>query len=368
MSQDTGTRPLDGTGLFSDAANTVQGAESGNIASTAMAGASTALDTLGMAMDPLGSLASAGIGWLIEHVKFLHEGLDKLAGAPQQIQHMSTEWKKIAEDLDSSAGEYSSKAKAAGGTWTSSAGQAYQQTAANYTGLLHGTAASATDASGAMTVAGVMVGTERGIIRDLISTFVGELIRDAVIALASSEVTLGGSVAAFITDAVYRASRLASKIGTRVAKLLEDLGKLASKLGRSGSKLGEAAAKASRSLEHGSTHFQSATPTPPAAHMHTKAAVGNYENMMAHGEMTPAPSHIELRMKGLTEQEALNVKNLAKGAESGEVPHGSLGDTAEVGNAANIATNKQVVQDGEQGDQSAPQGGEPEHTDRPPEE
>jgi hypothetical protein len=357
--------PLKGTGLFSDARITVQGAESGNIASAAMGGASTALDTLGMAMDPLGSLASAGIGWLIEHVKFLHEGLDKLAGDPRQIQHMSTEWKKIAEDLDSSADEYSSKAKAAGGTWTSSAGRAYQQTAANYAGLLHGTADSATDASGAMTVAGVMVGTERGIIRDLISTFVGELIRDAVIALSTSEVTLGGSVAAFIADAVYRGTRLAEKIGTRIGKLLEELGKLASKLGRSGSKLGEAAAKASKSLEHGSTHFQSATPTPPAAHMHTKAAVGNHENMMKHGEMTPTPSHIELRMKGLSEQEALNVKNWAKRTAGDEAAHWSTGDTAEVGNAATVATNNQVV---DQDDQSGPKGGEPERTSRPPEE
>jgi hypothetical protein len=367
MSQQKGAEPgpdLEGAGLFSDAATTVQGFGSGNVASGAMGAASTALDTLGMAMDPLGSLASAGIGWLIEHVKFLHDGLDKLAGNPGEIRKMSAEWKKIAEDLENSAKEFSGKAKSLGSTWTSSAGAAYQQTAANYTGLLTGTAGSATGASSAMTTAAVLVGTERGIIRDLIATFVEELIRGAAIALGTSEVTLGASVAGFITEAVYRATALARKIATRIGKLLEELGKLASKLGHSGGKLGEAAAKASKSLEHAGTHAQGAVPTVPGGHMSGEAPIGKLPDAGA----PTVPSRIELRMKGLSEQEALNIKNWVRGAAGGELPRWSTGDTAEVANAADVALNDEVVKGDGADDQSSPPGGEAEHPSSPPEE
>ena len=44
------------------------------------AASAVALDSLDAAMDPLGALGSAGVGWLIEHVEFLHEPLDWLAG------------------------------------------------------------------------------------------------------------------------------------------------------------------------------------------------------------------------------------------------------------------------------------------------
>ena len=35
-------------------------------------------DTIGFAIDPLGSVLTAGVGWLLEHISFLREPLDAL--------------------------------------------------------------------------------------------------------------------------------------------------------------------------------------------------------------------------------------------------------------------------------------------------
>ena len=54
-----------GAGIFSDAASTLTDARNGDWGNLAMDVGTDALDLLGAAMDPLGTLASAGVGWLI---------------------------------------------------------------------------------------------------------------------------------------------------------------------------------------------------------------------------------------------------------------------------------------------------------------
>ena len=73
------TSMFDGSGMISDVANTAKDLANGDGLGVAMDGAASALDTLGVIEDPLGSLLSAGVGWLIEHLDFLRQPLDLLA-------------------------------------------------------------------------------------------------------------------------------------------------------------------------------------------------------------------------------------------------------------------------------------------------
>jgi hypothetical protein len=84
-----------------------------------------------------------------------------------------------------------------------------------------------------MNVGAALVGTERGLIRDMISSFVGELIVKALAALAASWCTFGGTIAAFIADTVIEGGVLAEKISTRIAKIVEKLESLAKGAGKS---------------------------------------------------------------------------------------------------------------------------------------
>lgn len=67
-----------GAGIVNDLSATQTDFRHGDWGNLVVDGITDGLDLLGVAMDPLGSLASAGVGWLIEHISFLKEGLDQL--------------------------------------------------------------------------------------------------------------------------------------------------------------------------------------------------------------------------------------------------------------------------------------------------
>ncbi|MBB1157361.1 PPE domain-containing protein [Amycolatopsis dendrobii] len=230
-----------GAGIVNDLSATQTDFRHGDWGNLVVDGITDGLDLLGVAMDPLGSLASAGVGWLIEHISFLKEGLDQLAGNPEAVTAKAVTWSNIAKQLAESADQYEQAAGKVAPNFQGQGGQAYQGRAKEYVDKLRNAAGQANGASTAMNVAGALVGTERGLIRDMISSFVGELIIKGLAALASSWCTFGGTVAAFIADTVVEGGILAEKIGTRIAKVVEKLDKLAESAGKSKAAIEQAA-------------------------------------------------------------------------------------------------------------------------------
>ncbi|NBH02666.1 hypothetical protein [Amycolatopsis sp. SID8362] len=240
-----------GAGIFNDAAATLTDARNGDWGNLALDVGTDALDLLGAAMDPLGTLASAGVGWLIEHISFLKDGLDKLAGKPEAVTAKAVTWANISKQLTETAEQYERQAKKVQQSFSDcGSAEAYQKTAESYVGVLRGAASHADSASTAMNVGAALVGTERGLIRDMISSFVGELIVKALAALAASWCTFGGTIAAFIADTVVEGGILAEKISTRIAKIVEKLEGLAKGAGKSKAAL-EGAANALKKVGKG---------------------------------------------------------------------------------------------------------------------
>jgi len=228
------TSGFDGSGMISDVANTAKDLANGDALGVAMDGAASALDTLGVVADPLGSLLSAGVGWLIEHLDFLRKPLDLLAGNPGEIAAQAATWTNIGAEMKKIGEDYQKSIDADIPQWKSGAGDHYRAKGKELAESLSAFAEAADGAAGGITLGGVLVGTERGIIRDLISTFVGKMIERAIIALASSWCTFGASVAAFIADAVAEGSILAGKCASRISKVLDQLAQLMSKFGKLG--------------------------------------------------------------------------------------------------------------------------------------
>ncbi|GAA4664227.1 hypothetical protein [Amycolatopsis dongchuanensis] len=233
-----------GSGLFNDVATTVKDFSDGDWANAGLDVATDGLDLLDAAMDPLGALASAGVGFLIEHISFLKEGLDKLAGNPEAVTAKAQTWQNVSKQLNEAAETYERSAAKTAQSYKGEGGPAaYQETAKGYADALRGAAGHAQSASTAMQVAAAIVGTERGLIRDMISEFVGELIVKGLAALATSWCSFGGTVAAFIADTVVEGGVLAEKISTRIAKIVERLEALAKNANKSKAAI-EGAAKA----------------------------------------------------------------------------------------------------------------------------
>lgn len=183
--------------------------------------AAAGLDTLDAAMHPLDSLLQAGIGWLIEHVAFLHEPLDALCGDPTQITAQAQTWHNVARELAEVATGHRASAGVPG--WEGAAADAYRRTVEGFAAALDDTAGNAERLSGLILLSGAGVGTERALIRDRIAEFLARLIEFALLCALSAVITAGGSVATFVVGAVIQALDLARKIAHRVSQLLDVL-------------------------------------------------------------------------------------------------------------------------------------------------
>jgi hypothetical protein len=104
---DSPTQAWDAAGIFSSSANLIYDGIKGDWGAMAGDLAAFGMDLLGFVTNPMGSLLSAGIGWLIEHIGFLKEGLDLLAGDPDAVNAMALTWSNIAKRMQETADKYS---------------------------------------------------------------------------------------------------------------------------------------------------------------------------------------------------------------------------------------------------------------------
>jgi uncharacterized protein YukE len=227
----------------------------------AMDGVALGLDALGFVANPFGSLFSAGVGWLMDHVSFLKEPLDALAGDPGAINGVAVTWREeVKAEVAKVAGDFQRAATEQTSNWTGAAADAYRGVASQMSEQVKSLESAADSVAAGVQGSGVLVATVRGIIRDIIADVIGEIIAAALAALASSWFTLGGSLAAFTGWAVARAAATAGKIAGKISKLLnklanilnkfeklrgvvEQLAKLSKKLGDLAKTLGKAAAR-----------------------------------------------------------------------------------------------------------------------------
>jgi uncharacterized protein YukE len=187
-------------------------------------GVALGLDVLGFVANPLGTLVGAGIGWLIEHISFLKEPLDDLAGDPAAINSVAAVWGETVGKACREVGdEYARIATEQTSTWKGEAADGYRRAAAQVAEQVKAFEEAATAVANGVRLSGVLVASVRGIIRDLIADVVAEIIIAAAAALASSWFTFGASLAAFTGWAVARAAATAGKIAGKISKLLMKL-------------------------------------------------------------------------------------------------------------------------------------------------
>lgn len=220
----------EGAGVVSswvDLGKAVDARDADEIAWTA---AGAALDTLGTAMDPLGGLAGAGVGWLIEHVWFLHEPLDALAGDPIRIKDEAGTWEAVATRLTEIA---ALQVDALDGVadWEGAAAESYREATHAFAFGLDRAADLADVAASEILASGADVAIIRALIRDQIAGFVGDVVAGALAAGVTAVVTGGGSFAAFVLWTVRGAVETAAGHARAVSALLGRLDAAAARLG-----------------------------------------------------------------------------------------------------------------------------------------
>ncbi|WP_158849989.1 hypothetical protein [Saccharothrix deserti] len=158
------------------------------------------LAVLGADADPLGLLTAAGLGWLVEHVDFLREPLDWLAGHGDRFEDAVATWKQVGTTLGGIA-----RRRAGGG---------------RLTGEIAAMSLMCVGVASKVAAAGKIAAAIQGVFRDLIAMFVSEVLRNATIALAVSDITCGSSLSAFAAWAVERGAVVLDRITRQMTRLV----------------------------------------------------------------------------------------------------------------------------------------------------
>ncbi|GLZ76282.1 hypothetical protein Afil01_10890 [Actinorhabdospora filicis] len=224
IAQNEGPSQYAGAGLLDSGMNMWKDIGDGKTdwLSMSVDGLAVGLDVLAMAMNPLGELIKAGVGWVMEHVSWIREPLEMLTGDPGAITAVSKTWANIAQYVAGVADRYEQSLGGISG-WAGEAAEKYRANAKDYINGLRALAGHSDDVGQGVAIAGMVVATVRAIVFDIIASFISRVITNAILAAASAAVTFGGSIAAFFTSLGVDATVTASRVAERMAKLLQSI-------------------------------------------------------------------------------------------------------------------------------------------------
>jgi hypothetical protein len=226
------TRWYTGLGLVEDAADITHGIQNNSWVDGSLGGVGASLDMLSLAVDPLGTLASWGVGWLLEHVKPLKDALDWLAGNADEVASHAATWANVAAFTDRSRQEYADRLRTEVAGWFGASGDAYREHAGLQMQVLEGISKAAEGISSAVEGAGLLVALVRGIVRDLIADFVGTLAARLPQWLAAEGLTLGLATPVVIGQVAALVAKWVNRIQGFVRGLLSSLRRLSPMLDR----------------------------------------------------------------------------------------------------------------------------------------
>ncbi|MCA1191117.1 hypothetical protein [Saccharopolyspora sp. 6V] len=187
-----------------------------------------AMEAVSVVVDPVGTLLSYGVAWLIEHIQPLQEALDWFAGDPDGVQAYSEQWQQVATSVGAAATQYRDSVRADTAHWTGAAGDAYRRHAAERATALTGAGELAGTISSVVGTMGMVVSFVRDFVRDLVADCISRLITYALEALAPPVVSL----AWVVPQAVAFIARTVTKIADIVGKLIKTIGNVGPKMAR----------------------------------------------------------------------------------------------------------------------------------------
>ena len=211
-----------GINLLDDASGLSQAISSGSWVDGGLAALGVGLDALTIVINPVGTLISYGLNWLIEHIKPLTDMFDKLAGDADQIAAFAQTWGNVGQAVNQAASDLSDAVARDIASWTGAAADAYR---ANITNRINSMKAAATTADGIGTsvrMVGEITGAVRMLVRDMITQAIGDFVQDA----AEEVFSLGIGTPAVIAQVTEQVADWADKIANVIRKLINSVEKL----------------------------------------------------------------------------------------------------------------------------------------------
>lgn len=220
------TTAYSGIGIAESAVDIYNGVKNGSWLEAGLGVAGGGLEVLSLALDPVGTLLSYGVAWLMEHVKPLSDALDWLAGDADQIAAYAQTWKNVAKATGEVAESFVAEVNSGTAGWTGAAADAYRAAAAQQADKIKAAATSAETIGTTVEMVGMLVGTVREVVRDLVADCVATLIARIPQWLAEIGGTFGAATPHVVASAASLISKWVNRITELITKLVRSLEKL----------------------------------------------------------------------------------------------------------------------------------------------
>ncbi|MEV0028520.1 HYD1 signature containing ADP-ribosyltransferase family protein [Nocardia sp. NPDC050793] len=211
-----------GVTLFETVSDTYEAISSGSWVEAGLGVVGVGLEVAAVVVDPFGTLAGFGVGWLIEHVEPLQEALNWVAGDPDQIEAYAKTWSNVSEKIGEAAEAHKQAVSQDISEWQGATATAYRARAAETADALAAATKAAEAASQAIQMAGGVVAAVRMVVRDIVAQAVGRL----AVWAAEAIFTLGVGTPVVATQAAVYVAKTLNTISTLFRKLASTMSKL----------------------------------------------------------------------------------------------------------------------------------------------
>jgi hypothetical protein len=214
------------TALFNDVRSTSAAIERGDWLAAGIGVTNVAMDVISLGGDPLGSISSAGFGWLLQHVSFLREPFDALLGDANAIINSAQSWSKSCLELAGTADRYRRETAQQTRNWRGAAADSYRRASETQARNLESLSKVAKGVGEALAGAGKALAEIRKAVIDTINQACNKIIMIIIEALAAAWGSFGASIAKGIAQSVQTAVSAAQKMLTKIQKLIQTLQKI----------------------------------------------------------------------------------------------------------------------------------------------
>lgn len=201
--------------------STGAGLASGNWAGALASGAGAVGDAVGMAVDPLGTLASSVAGFLLDRFSWFQEALDVLVGDPAIVTAVGLTWKNVGGVLEQQSERLIQLRDQTATHWQGAAAEAFRKR------LTEMAQRARAEAFGCRCVnAGFAIGSGIvQVVRAIVSAICAELVGKIIVWVGEAIGTLGFGLPVIVTQATAAIARWIDDAAKWTDELLDSAGR-----------------------------------------------------------------------------------------------------------------------------------------------